>query len=448
MNGSWRIGIILAALSFHGIAIADDKPTQDAGSVAPNSPRPPAGADRLRQLIDEVRKAEQRYQDLESVLLLSRQEEPKPAAEKGLNVSKEQERLHVIEQGELFWFSCRQVQTLISGESIENETLSAFDGETTCSVVSGNCVNLFEGRHEPSQLYPPHCWGMQLLRINLPLSVYLQGTEAIKKHPKAFQSPAQRGRAFEIAKVEIELLGDEDVDGLKCVKLRCRRWSRDNDAPMMAEIWLVAERNYLCAKAATFYELSGRPRPYGQTQVQKWSEVAPGLWLPKKIETVYYDLFNNAGQEGQVSRRETLLMEKAIVNPSQPIDRFTDVSLPKGLPVYKIDREGFLEGSGVKSAKTPPGDPRELARILQELRGHERRYERLDVSLEKEYRTFAAENIGMPGLLLSSQETERTVSLPGKLYSERRQQWHTVGMGDSSSQEKGGWDGQWIRSLR
>lgn len=88
MNGSLRLAIVLAVLSCHGITIAADKPARDAGSPAPNPPEPAAGADRQSQVIDEVRKAEERYRNLEAILFLSREDKPKPAAEKGLNVSK------------------------------------------------------------------------------------------------------------------------------------------------------------------------------------------------------------------------------------------------------------------------------------------------------------------------------------------------------------------------
>ncbi|HEV3342039.1 MAG TPA: redoxin family protein [Pirellulales bacterium] len=439
MKAGHRTCVLLVGIAVAG-ARADDQKPKDVAS-APSKPD-----ERLREIIERVRQAEDRYTNLETTVRIGAQDESKPAdPQSRLNVAKNEETRYTLEQGDRFLFKRRDVQTLISGEQVVSEQTAAFDGETTRSIVYGNCANVYAGRHEPSQLYPPHTWGMYPLWVNFPLSVYLQGTEAIQKHAKSFKSPAAGGRVFEIAKAEPTVEGDDAIDGLPCIKLRCRRWYRETDQPVTEELWLVPGRNYLCAKAVTYAGEGNRAVVHNESVVTEWAEPAPGLWLPKRVEMRFFNR-PGPGNAREVRRRETLTLEKATVNPAYPADRFS-LKLPPDLPVYRIDHDGFVEGSGVRSAKTAAADRNEVDRIVAEVRRQEERLERFDVRLTTSYRTFAARNIGMPGLHLSSDETERTISLPGKLYSEREQKWHTVARGDSQSAEKGGWDGQWIRSL-
>jgi peroxiredoxin len=449
--------VVVGVLLYVSGAGADDAQPKDA-----------AADERLHQVIEQVRLAEERYRNLETVVRITSQDEVNPTdLNDRKNVSKSDETSYLLQQGDLFLFKWREVQSFGAGEPTVTEQVAAFDGETTRCVIFGNCANVFAGRHEPPRLYPPHTWCLRTLWVNYPLSVYLQGTEAIKKHPKSFKSPVERGRVFEIAKVEVTYEGDEELDGLKCVKLQARHWNREKvtpqitEAPKVVQLWLARERAYLCAKVDITVGEGFQGTMRNETKVTEWTEIQPGLWLPKQIQTAHYVVPRNGGDE-VVRRREALVLEKASANVKVSPERFAEVKPPKGLPTYKIDRDGLLEDSAVKSAKAPAGDPRELDRLIAELKRQEERYQQYDISTTATYRALEGRKLG-PGFITSIDEAERTISLPGKLYCDHIQKSRgTAGFlgtsapgagsasgaaSDTVSRTEASWDGEWIRSF-
>lgn len=364
-----------------------------------------------------------------------------------LNVPKQQDVRHTIQQGERFWFHSQQVQSLISGEQVKTERMAAFDGEVTRSVDYDNCVNIHSGRHEPARVFPPHTWGMFPLQVNFPLSVYLQGTDAMANYPKVRRFPQQRGSVFEFSKVEMAFVQDDVVDGMECVKLRCRRWYYDKNPPAIQFLWLAGDRNYLCVKAQVFYSDQATEQPFVESQAKDLREIAPGLWLPMRVDVKYFQRPAPGVAEPVVQRSASLVVEKAVADPDYPASHFHDVEIPDGLPVFAIDRDGYLENGPLRPGQNELPDQKELARIIAAIREQEKLYERLDVTLRTKYRTFEADNIGMPGVHLSSESTERTIVLGNKLYSTERQISHTAGQGDFAFMNTGAWDGQWSRTM-
>lgn len=423
--------LLVAVLAVTSLAEEKGKPT-------------PADQDRLFEIIDAIRVNEARYHNLETVVRIkTRWELGSP-----LNIRQQEEARHTIEQGERFWFHSEENQTLASGEKIKSERLAAFDGEFTRSIEFGNSVNVHTGRHEPARMVPPHGWAVFQLRVSsLPLSVYLSGAAAIQEHPKAFQSPSQAGRTYELVRVETEIEGEEIIDGLKCIKLRNRCWHRDKDSPTVELLWLAPERNYLCVGSQWFLENIDRWRPLEVSKVAEWRELEPGLWLPMRVEVRHGKRDAKGRLSGAVESVETWVVDKALSQPDELPDRLSEVKLPADLPRFDIGADGRLDRSGIELAKAKPRDPRELAAIIEKLREQEQRYGRLDVSLATRYRTFEAENIGMPGLHLGSEQTERTVAMPGRLYHTSQLTYHTAGQGDYLMAETSAWDGQWLRSL-
>jgi hypothetical protein len=423
--------------------------------------------ERLRQVIEQVRLAEEHYRNLETVVRITTKDEVSfTDLNDRQNVSKSEETCYTLQQGDLFLFKWRDVETFGAGEPTVTEQVAAYDGETTRSVVYGNCVNIFSGRHEPPRLYPPHTWCLRTLWVNYPLSVYLQGTEAIKKHPKPFKSPAESGRVFEIAKVEVAFIGEDELDGLKCVKLQARHWNREKVTPRLtlppqvAHLWLACDRDYLCTKVDISPGEGFQGMMRCETKVTEWNEIQPGLWLPKQIQTTHYITPRNGGKE-IVRRRETLIAERASAAAKYPLKRFAELRPPDELPIYKIDRDGFLQGSTLRSVTAAAGDARELDRIISELKRQEERYPRYEVSATTTYRGLEVRR--MPGAAITIDEVEQTISLPHKLYSDRvEKRYGTVafaaaapvaGSGSTAPSDtvlryEGAWDGEWIRSSR
>ncbi|HWB11958.1 MAG TPA: TlpA disulfide reductase family protein [Pirellulales bacterium] len=460
MKADWLLRSVLLILL--GVVANADEPKPDlrVGARLGTSNTQGHGA-RLREVIEQVREAEKLYQNLETSIRISSQDVTNTIDPNDrVNLSKSEETCYTLQQDDLFLFKRREVRTYGPNEPLVNEEVAAFDGETTRIVVFDNCVNIFAGRHEPSRIYPPHAWCLRTLWASYPLSVYLQGTDAIKKHPKSFKSPVQRGRIFEVAKVEVSYDGDEALEGLDCVKLTSHHWYRETDSPQVVRLWLAPDRNYLCLKMTVSAGQGAQEMLRQETKAVEWVELRPGLWLPKKIEATDYFRLQNGG-DPVVHRRQTLLVDKASTGSNYPPARFRDIKIPDGLPTYKLDQDGFVEGSAVRSATAPGGDPAELDRIVAEVKRQEDRYQRYEVESTMTYRALEARSFFGGSSVTSIEETERTVSRPGKLYSTSLSKWHsgagylasfggrptTQAATVSVTRNEGAWDGQWVRTF-
>ena len=53
--------------------------------------------------------------------------------------------------------------------------------------------------------------------------------------------------------MEAELLGEETVDGLDCVKICVRRWYDTSDPPSHQYLWLAKQRNFHMAQCRTSF---------------------------------------------------------------------------------------------------------------------------------------------------------------------------------------------------
>ncbi|MGH7135371.1 MAG: hypothetical protein ACREHD_06495, partial [Pirellulales bacterium] len=222
---------------------------------------------------------------------------------------------------------------------------------------------------------------------------------------------------------------------------------------------MAIDRNYLCTKMVESQGNGDQLFFRNEAHASELSEMAPGLWLPQRVE-MSYSRRPFGGGAPQVWRRQTLIVDRANTDPKYGHGRFRDVKLPEDLPTYKFDADGFLEDSAMKSVKAPAGDPRELGRMIAELKRQEERCQRYDVSTTSTYRALEARS--MPGATITLEGLEHTVALPGKLFCGRVENRHgTVAFAsaapiaasppeeksDTTSRYEGAWDGQWIRSL-
>jgi hypothetical protein len=401
---------------------------------------------RLREIIDAVREAEAIYCNLESVIRITREEGQRPDGAV-LDVPLDEEVRHTIQQGDLFWFHSEQEQTLLTGEQVKSERFAAFDGKTTRSIDFGNCVNIHRGRHEPARLLPPHTWVMLPLEVNFPLSVYLQGTAAMAKHPKVRRFPVQRGSVFEFSRVETSFVQQERLDGMECVKLRCLCWHRDSDQPAVHYLWLATDCNYLCVKAQVYYGAKTEGQPGIESRALEVREVVPDVWLPFQVDAEFYFPAAQGVPERGVHSTISLIVENAEAGPSHELQRFRNVEIPADLPVFTIDREGYLENGPLRTSETELPDQRELERVIAAVREQEQRYEPFDATLQVAYHKYESEFTRVGAEILSYERDERTVVLPNRLYASRQEVSHSAAQVESSSANVAAWDGKWLREL-
>jgi hypothetical protein len=220
-------------------AAQQGKPNPDA--------RPQAGAVvALDEIIAALRGEEEKYRDIEySLRITTRTVDPK--APNGPGDVQSQETRRVVLQGDRVWFRGESTARVFNTDRRRAE-LSAYDGERTRSVIARNSANIHLGRFEHPDVYPAHTVPLIHYRLNFPLSVYLSGGDAIHAHPKSGHFTRESGSVNEFTKVEAHVEGEEQVEGLRCLKIRVNRWYYSKDVPVLQHLWLAPERNYLCIK--------------------------------------------------------------------------------------------------------------------------------------------------------------------------------------------------------
>jgi thiol-disulfide isomerase/thioredoxin len=414
------------------------------GAGAEDGPKSGPNEARMAALIAAVRAEEAKYRDIEYVArITTRKADPKDPGGPGAVTSEETRR--VVLEGDRTFFRGESATKVFKAERHKQE-VSAFDGERTRTVIDGNCVNVHLGRVEHPDIYPAHTLPLIHYHLNFPLSVYLGGTEAIHAHPKYGRFQRETGSVHEFTKVEAQVEGEEQVDGLRCLKVRVERWYYSKDVPALQHLWLALERNYLCVK-----ERLSRPKsrfgdlPIHEMHADELREIAPGLWFPMKITVVNYDGEAREQKKQVVRSRTETVVEKVGLNPHHELALFRDVEIPEGLPAFTI-KDGTLEGSSLPG---PVGDEAEekakLEEVVAKVREQEQRYSDLEVKARVGYKHLGSDLL-MEGIITEQSQVERSVVHGALEYFTRRGGYATIGGVRRERNEVQAFDGRWTRS--
>lgn len=341
----------------------------------------------LAQLVREVRDNEALYGNLETTLEcavnapVKESDSPSKHFRRGTR--------HTVRKNGLIHFEGEETRLLPSGDKLTSRSLSAYDGTRTVSIEVGNSVNIHEGRYEAWRVVPPHSWTLTPCRVNFPLSVFLEGTVAIQSHPKNRSHPVGSGAMYEFPRVECHVEGYEEVDGLNCVRVRCKHWysSKPRAIPIRYALWIAPQRNYLCVKAQSFVYNSNEVRR--ETIIEAMEEIAPGLWLPKRLVSKQYAKSENG--ERRAYRRDVTEVVQAAVNPTYPHSFFEEAGDFDDLPVYHMV-EDRLKDSPLDWEAHISSDEH-VARIVEAVRMQKAKYVRLETKLHDTYREFGGGSV-------------------------------------------------------
>ncbi len=113
------------------------------------------------------------------------------------------------------------------------------------------------GTARPAALLGDFSSGGQLPALSLPARH--GGHESV---PQGGRLPTEGG----FNKVESQILGEEAIDGLECVKVRVKRWYYTKSPPALQDLWLAKQRNFHVAQCRTSSSENGRDVPYDATR--------------------------------------------------------------------------------------------------------------------------------------------------------------------------------------
>lgn len=381
----------------------------------------------LARLIESVREAETSLQNLDvttriEVVWRAPDDKLAPSEARGLFSSSpspllgNESRYRAITQGGRLHFSGEMLYRLEGTDPIRVERRTVGNGERTVSIEEGNSVCIHEGRYEPSEYAPPHVWPLFRAGINFPLSTLLEGTDAVRSHPKVRRFPMETGTVFEVTQAESEIEREAELDGLRCVVVRMKRWFYSQDPPAIYRLWICPDRSWHVAQFETAWlGKDGRETPGSAARVILWTELAPGRWIPARIKPRPPETPNaNVQQE-----RWTFVAEKGVLDPVVTPDQFELPAAPPELPVFTVGTDGRLRDRPHQPMPATADPGMTLESILKRLEEEEAKYDNVEITATSEYRHLGYDHLGMGGLTLSRTERSRFVRIPDGSLSEK-----------------------------
>jgi len=228
--------------------------------------------------------------------------------------------------------------TTESSEVFDGETLRKFNrydrapGLTSEKRQQGGHGDITGEQERMLNLLRPH---MLLFEqgLRVPLSTWFKGQDALAASPG--WPHYNDGRTY-----QVQLLGEEEIKGLNCIKVRIEQFRADGKQSEKIILWLARDRNLLPAQAVFYQPGRSEEVPQAEAWVDEWQEVRPGVWFPLKfhkdrLNWIVYTL----KRKQQVGWRKEYQFESIELDPPLAEDTFTKLTFPKGIEVSPRDVE-------------------------------------------------------------------------------------------------------------
>ena len=302
----------------------------------------------LLELIADVSKNEELFRNLETVVqktFKGRQKppEPKPGVKVDFLVERKVETIHQITQGDRFRVVSTDSVVLYSGRERSVQTVAVFNGEQTIVITDGNCAAVYGGRYEPAFVMPSHVLCMFHEYYTFPLSALLKGETGIESHPKIRGAPADVAWMKKYQSIDVELSGEEILDGMKCIKLRLKYGETNPKGwHFIQELWLAKARNFHVARCQPIHIRDEKDTKDPAARVTEWKEIKPSVWFPYKIEWESIEPDPTDPQDPLWHKTYEIIVSRVVVDPAVPDSTFDLPEVPRGLPLFTFDAEGVL----------------------------------------------------------------------------------------------------------
>lgn len=290
---------------------------------------------RLQEVVANVRASEQLYRNIEVRIRQTYEtakSDPTPFDFKYKSYAKE---YRFVGQNGLHYVRFDLVGEGMDGRRIEDHPVQGYDGEFTRNERN-KIVNIRQGCDEPPMLFAPHRW---LFELPVPLSLWLAGGEALRKHPYAGQ--------YSNSELRVSMQGEEKFNDLLCWKLRCEQWSMAK-TPVFGWVyvlWLAPERNWLPVKEEGFQPCDP-VNPVVRCVADDFRELSPGVWLPFRKSEQMWDAYEiRVNKKVFLEHESKAVVEYARLDPNYAVALFREVPIPPGAAVYEVNKDGRITKS-------------------------------------------------------------------------------------------------------
>jgi len=142
-----------------------------------------------------------------------------------------------------------------------------------------------------------------------------------------------------------DVVGEEKVDGVDCVKLKFETVAVDSGRIIQRSIvWLAVNRNYQPAKFVSYRPSHNVKLPHSIGRVTKFMRLKGTVWLPSKTALVVYNSRELTEGRQVVNYRTAYTVKAATLNPKADDSIFKAAKIPKGAHVLE-----YRDGKVVKS---------------------------------------------------------------------------------------------------
>jgi hypothetical protein len=285
----------------------------------------------LEELIELVRQNELLYEQIDVTMdmeyeVVGRGPMGDRPIEKGhgfREILKERARHRYVSQNGLYFSERLASFTTSDGSRHDVPVIAAFNGAET-RTLTDRLGNVLRGRHDAAVPIWPHT--LLLQSVQVPLSVYLAGADAIRRYGQG----ALDGRAG-----PRQIAGRSDWRGEPAIKV-VAYFAPGPTFGGKWEIWLAENRGYIPVRTVGYQYWISHAVPTGEAEVLSWREVQPGIWFPAHVRatTVRPDLLQMEGRRVRNSTREWRL--RAISLEPRHEASFFVVDFPAGTFVYEV----------------------------------------------------------------------------------------------------------------
>jgi hypothetical protein len=263
--------------------------------------------------------------------------------------------IHIIYQRRKYRFESKRTSKNLKGETTSGSEIVACDGSKTISLIDGKLSNVVDKRVETPSLLFPHSLFRHREFFYFPLSLYLRGKDVLKDHPYG-------GRYGNHHDYKLEYLGEDVQQGLKCVKIRdtvIRKSEEGDKVICFSYLWLATDRSYLPLLDIGYNVDVSTTKPVQLYRVNRFEEIAPGLWFPSESRLQIYSNMNNPDEIIHASD-ETYTFNNIRLHPRPPSIVFEKIDIPEDAYIYHI-KDGKIVESEQKDVK--PRTPRRISPI-------------------------------------------------------------------------------------
>lgn len=305
--------------------------------------------DAFQDLIQEVKRNEKLFTDLQLWLTCVYEKLPKPTdinkqiqTESLISIDLQEKkfRLESITKGrriiQIFTLPKKITSREVTGT---DEAILVFDGNTVYRYSTDDWKSDKIEKHprikhsgEISEKTPtltnlarPHMFLYANGGPYVPLSIYLEGAGAISAYP---------GSNANMQKMHFkkQILGTEKFQGLQCIKIRMELIDSSEKPRSRHEIWLAKDRNLIPVRQLHFKYRSSKEVAIEESTVDDWKELQPGVWFPIKAHSKHYNSMGKKPTDKRelVWRRQYDVKSITLNPPQRAPDVFTKLEFPKG----------------------------------------------------------------------------------------------------------------------